>query len=71
MSHKEQRELATLPATIEALETEQEAVQREIATPDFYRQDKDTIAAALARLELIGVKLATAYARWEELERLS
>ena len=50
---------------------EQEAVQREIATPEFYRQDKDAIAAALARLELIGVKLATAYARWEELERLS
>jgi len=71
LSHKEQRELAALPATIEGLETEQHALQRRIATPEFYRQDKDKIAAELGRLELIGAKLATAYARWEELEQLS
>jgi ATP-binding cassette subfamily F protein uup len=71
LSHKEQRELVALPAAIEALETEQDALQQHIAAPEFYRQDKDTIAAELARLELVGAKLATTYARWEELEQLS
>jgi ATP-binding cassette subfamily F protein uup len=71
LSHKEQRELAALPAAIEALETEQHALQHRIATPEFYRQEKDIIAAELARLELIGARLATAYTRWEELEQLS
>jgi ABC transport system ATP-binding/permease protein len=71
LNYKEQRELATLPQTIEALETEQAQLQQRIGTPEFYRQDKVKIAAVLARLEAIEKNLAAAYGRWEQLEQPS
>jgi ATP-binding cassette subfamily F protein uup len=60
-----------MPQTIDTLESEQKALQQRIADPAFYRQDKTTIAEGLAALERINQELATAYARWEQLDAAS
>jgi ATP-binding cassette subfamily F protein uup len=57
-----------MPQKIDALEAEQKAQQQRIADPDFYRQDKTAIAEGLAALDHVNEKLATAYARWEQLD---
>lgn len=68
LSYKEQRELESLPAKIEALETEQEQLQQRTSQADFYQQDKDSVAEALARLSAVNEELDEAYQRWEALE---
>jgi ATP-binding cassette subfamily F protein uup len=69
LSYKEQRELDTMPQTIDTLESEQKRLQQHIASPEFYRQDKAAITASLASLDLVNERLAAAYVRWELLER--
>ncbi len=68
LGFNEQRELAGLPAKIESLELEQQALQTAINSAKFYRQDKDVITRTLQRLEEIGDLLQLSYARWMELE---
>jgi ATP-binding cassette subfamily F protein uup len=68
LSYKEQRELEALPERIEALETEQGELQAQISAAEFYQQDKDTIAATLARFEAVNTELDQCYQRWAELE---
>jgi ATP-binding cassette subfamily F protein uup len=68
LSYKDQRELDSLPARIEALESEQQGLEAQVSRPEFYQQDKDAITAVLGRLEQVQAELARAYARWEELE---
>jgi ATP-binding cassette subfamily F protein uup len=68
LSYKEQRELDLLPAQIEQLEGKQQQLQQLISDADFYKQDGEDIAAALAQLEQITSELEQAYARWETLE---
>ncbi len=67
LSFKEERELAALPAKIEALEAEQHRLFDEMAAPGFFRQ-AEKAALAKARLEEVESELADCYARWEELE---
>jgi len=67
-SYKDQRDLDNLPQLIEALDAELEAVQAEMADPDFYKRDHAEMAATNDRMAEIEGKLAAAYARWEELE---
>ena len=67
-SFKEQRELETLPKTIEALEAEQRDLHARMADADFYRQDSAVINAAQARLQELEEALAAHYRRWEALE---
>ena len=68
LSYKEQRELERLPAHIEALEAEQQALNARIAGPDFYREGAQAIREALARCETIERELTDAYARWDALD---
>ncbi|HYQ37770.1 MAG TPA: ATP-binding cassette domain-containing protein [Pseudomonas sp.] len=68
LSYKEQRELDALPGQIEALESEQAALQEEVANPDFYLQPQEATHAALARLEFIEHELDRLVERWAELE---
>ncbi len=68
LSFKEQRELETLPATIEQLEAEIAELHAEMANPQFYQQPGDKIAKGQALLADKEAKLAYAYTRWEELE---
>ncbi|MNZ32453.1 ABC transporter ATP-binding protein uup [compost metagenome] len=68
LSYKDQRELDGLPARMEALESEQAALQEEIANPDFYLQPQEQTHAALARLEFLQQELDRLLERWAELE---
>ncbi len=68
LGYREQRELAQLPARIEALEQEREALHGRLADPDFYQAEGEAIAATRARLDTLEQELAQAYTRWETLE---
>jgi ATP-binding cassette subfamily F protein uup len=68
LSYKEQRELESLPAHIEALESEQERLKHESTSPEFYKERADHIRAVLARLEALEGEIQSALARWVELE---
>ena len=68
LSYKDQRELEALPKRIEALEAEQDDLHRTMSDPGFYQREGAAIAEATARLEALGLELATSYRRWEELE---
>ena len=68
LSFNEQRELASLPAHIEALEAEHQRLQHEAASPEFYKETADHIRGVLARIDAIGPEMETALARWMELE---
>ena len=67
LSYKEQRELDELPARIEALETEQAELNKQLADPDIYRKEAGNVATMHARVEAIDEELMMALARWEEL----
>ena len=71
LSFKEQRELDELPRRIERLESEQEALLARIASPDFYKEPADAIAAALSRVDELKDTLHDVYARWDELDSRS
>jgi len=64
------RELESLPAAIEALETEQTSLQAAMAEPAFYKQSRQEIVKQQNRLEAVEDRIATTYRRWEELEDL-
>src|SRR6266853_340195 len=68
LSYQEQRELDALPPRIEALETEQRALNAKIADPAFYAERAAVIKDAVTRLEALEVELAAVYARWNALE---
>ncbi|HXD16523.1 MAG TPA: ATP-binding cassette domain-containing protein [Vicinamibacterales bacterium] len=68
LTYREREELEGLPARIEALEQEQQALAAKIAGPDFYKESADAIRQALDRVERIHDELLEAMARWDELE---
>jgi ATP-binding cassette subfamily F protein uup len=71
LSYKESRELAQLPARIEALEVEQRELNERMSRADYHRQGTAQIKTDGLRLEEIERELATAFDRWAELEALS
>ncbi len=70
LSYKDQRELESLPKALEALEEELEVMQEKVNDPDFFKQDSDTTAKALAELAEKEELLSQKYARWDELESM-
>ena len=68
LTFNETRELESLPARIEALESEQSRLQLEATSPDFYKEPAEHIRAVLARIDAIVPELDAALARWMELE---
>jgi ATP-binding cassette subfamily F protein uup len=68
LSYNEQRELEGLPAQIEAFEAEDRRLNAAIHAPDFYQEPAETIRGTLKRLEEVHGELASAYARWDELD---
>ena len=68
LTFNEKRELDSLPARIEALESEQARLERESASPEFYKETADHIRAVLERLDALRPELEAAVARWLELE---
>ena len=67
---KEQREFETLPATIDALETEHARLTTAVSAPDFYKKPASEIQGVMARLDALPAEIARAYARWDELDAL-
>lgn len=68
LSYNENRELAELPARIEALENEQQALTERLLDPTCFRDRPLEARDWQARIDEIETLLLTALARWEELE---
>jgi ATP-binding cassette subfamily F protein uup len=68
LSYKDQRELDSLPAKIQALEAEQARLQADIGDSDLFRATPRRAAEILERLAALGADIETAYARWQALE---
>ncbi len=68
LSYKDQRELAGLPARIEALEVEQSKLHATVSDPSSYQRPAEQITAILQRLDTVTGELEACYARWEALE---
>lgn len=68
LNFKESKELEKLPGTIEKLESEIAAQHVVMADPNFYKQAGEVIAKQQGILKDLESQLATAFARWEELD---
>jgi ATP-binding cassette subfamily F protein uup len=68
LGYKEERELAELPARIEALEKEQGEIAGWLADPVLYRDRSGEVKPLQARHVAIEKELTQALVRWEELE---
>ena len=67
LSYKEQRELAELPARIEALEAEQKDLGTILASAELYAEDPVRAESAQMRYAQIDDELLAALERWEAL----
>jgi len=70
LSYKDQRELESLPLEIEQLEENLEELQTQVNDPEFFKQETDVTAKALASLTDKENILSQKYARWDELESM-
>ena len=68
LSYREQRELAALPGQIAALEAEQQALQRGMAQPEYFRTDPARQRADQTRHDEIDALLLEMLERWTALE---
>jgi len=68
LSYKDQRLLESLPARIETLEQEMDALQQTMATTDFYQRPAEEIKAQQTALAQKEQELEQAFADWESLE---
>ena len=68
LTNKERAELEALPKVIEKLEAEQEILTAKLADPLFFKKPPVEVTHATERVHEIEAELATAYARWSELE---
>jgi len=71
LTYAERLELDALPEKLEVLEQQRDDLQAEMAGPEFYKQDKAEITAALDRLTAMEAELVEVYARWEQLEEIA
>lgn len=67
LSNKDQRELAALPAKIEALEREQATLRSVLSDTNLYAKDPLRATELYARDAAIEEEISTALARWEAL----
>jgi len=67
---RQQKELDSLPQTIQSLEAEQKLLTEVMCNAGIYKKGKSEIVATKERLESVKKALAEAYDRWEELEKL-
>jgi ATP-binding cassette subfamily F protein uup len=68
LTYKESRELAELPAKIEALEREQREIGERMSRPDYHREGAAQMRADGLRVVEIESQLAAAFDRWAEIE---
>jgi ATP-binding cassette subfamily F protein uup len=68
LGYKDQRELDSLPARIEALGSEMARLEAHLADPTLYSKDPEAFAKVTASLDETRRELAAAEERWLELE---
>jgi ATP-binding cassette subfamily F protein uup len=68
LSYKEQRELESLPLTLEQIETELSAVQAQVSNANFYSKDASETQPVLDKLSALETSLEHTFSRWEALE---
>ncbi|WJG07646.1 ABC transporter ATP-binding protein [Aliiglaciecola sp. LCG003] len=68
LAYKYQVELEKLPLEIEKLEVKVSQLQVKISDPELFKRSADDFNQAVAELSAQESKLATAFARWDELE---
>ncbi len=68
LSYKLQRELDAIPAKIEDLETELDALHEQVSQVDFYQQPLETTEAVLAQITAVQEQLDVVLERWAELD---
>lgn len=68
LTHKEERELASLPDRIAVLESQIAAMQSAMSDPAYFQRPKQELAADGNRLAQLNTELTAAFARWEQLE---
>jgi ATP-binding cassette subfamily F protein uup len=68
LGFKETRELEALPATLQALEREQEELSRKLADPAIYQDRSVDVKALNERSAAIDAEITRLLTRWEELE---
>ncbi|EHK9049686.1 ABC transporter ATP-binding protein [Vibrio vulnificus] len=70
LSYKLQRELEALPAKLEQLEADIEALQEQVNSAEFFAQAVETTQPVLEQLAALEQELEIAFERWEELEAM-
>ncbi len=70
LSYKDQRELDSLPEDIAEMEAKIEALQTQMAQPDFYQQGQEQIAKATDKMSSLEKELEVKFERWEALEAM-
>ena len=70
LSYKHKKELEDLPKQIEKMEEQQEGLQQQVNSPDFFQKSADATQTVLNTLADIEKSLSVAYKRWDELESL-
>ncbi len=70
LKYKEARELETIEAVILAAERDAARLEAAFADPELFRQPKEQWTALETELAAARQRVATLYARWEELEKL-
>jgi len=70
LGYREQRELARLPDTIEALELRFAELEGQISAAGFYARGHEVTGPVLAELAATQTRLDQALERWAELEQL-
>ncbi len=67
---KTERERESASKKIDALESQIAVLHDSMADPDYFHSGGERIAADAAKLKELEENLATAYARWEELDAI-
>lgn len=70
LSYKLQREFDALPQKIETLEAQIEALQLQMAEPDFYNAPAEQVDEHLRQVAQVQQSLDESFERWAELEEL-
>jgi ABC transport system ATP-binding/permease protein len=68
LTFKEKRELDGLATRIESLESQCQAMQEQVASPEFYGQPHEVTQKILSQLKSLSEELETAVERWGKLE---
>jgi ATP-binding cassette subfamily F protein uup len=71
LSYKLQREFDALPEQIAATEAKIEALQEQMAAPNFYAGERTQVQACMDALAAHEAELEQQYARWEELDAMT